>query len=422
MDNNQTALGQEVFDRRSGDANASLEGFAELPAVEADHPSLLQPTKIETDPGLGIGIGKGGTKPPGTNKHSLRRLLLVGAGLAVLGGGVYLGRDYWLVGRFHVSTDDAYVQADTITIAPKVPGYLAQVLVGDNETVKAGQVLARIDARDYTVALDQARADVAAADATIASKQAAIDVQQSNAESAKATIAVDHSNQTFAEQESKRYAYLAQTGFGSVQNAQQAASRIAASLAGIQRDEAALASAVTQVGLQRAELAQARAALGHSQAVQAQAELNLGYATITAPADGTVGNRTLRVGQYVQAGTELMAVVPAAAAYVVANFKETQLTDVRQGQPVEIVVDMFPGRRYHGQVDSLAPASGQTFALLPPDNATGNFTKVVQRIPVRITLDPHNAGLEDLKPGMSVTPAIDIKPGAGLRVSPGTAP
>ena len=424
MDNNQTTLGRDVFDCQSGDANASHDTSAELQPEGASHPSLLQPTIPEARPGLRIGAGETKAKPTPSRagKHGLRRLLLVGAGLAALGGGFYFGRDYWLVGRFHVSTDDAYVQADTITISPKVSGYLAQVLIGDNEPVKAGQVLARIDLRDYAVALDQARADVAAASATIASKQAAVDAQQSNAESAKATIAVDRSNQTFADQESKRYAYLAQTGFGSVQNAQQAASRIAASLAGIRRDEAALASAVTQVSLQQAELAQARAALAHSQAVQNQAELNLGYAAVTSPADGTVGNRTLRVGQYVQAGTELMSVVPTTATYVVANFKETQLTDVHRGQPVSIRVDMFPSRTYQGRVDSLAPASGQTFALLPPDNATGNFTKVVQRIPVRVTLDPHDTGLEDLRPGMSVTPAIDIKPGAEAGTAKDAAP
>jgi len=295
-------------------------------------------------------------------------------------------------------------------------------LVGDNESVKAGQMLARIDARDYTAALDQARADVAAAVATIASKQAAIEVQQSNTASARATITVDRSNQAFAEQDSRRYADLARTGFGSVQNAQQTASRTAAALAVIQRDEAALVSAVAQVGLQNAELAQAQAALAHSQAVQDQAELNLGYATITSPADGVVGNRTLRVGQYVQAGTELMSVVPTGAVYVVANFKETQLTEVRRGQPVEIEVDMFPGRTYLGRVDSLAPASGQSFALLPPDNATGNFTKIVQRIPVRITLDPRATVLEDLRPGMSVTPVINTKPNAEPLVPMGGAP
>ena len=409
MDSIQTALRQGVPDGRSCDA-------------EAEPSALLRPEVFEAHTSLRVGTDDAGAKPPGTKTSGLRRLLLLGAGLAVLGGSSYFGRDYWLVGRFHVSTDDAYVQADTVTVAPKVPGYLTQVLVGDNEDVKAGQVLAQIDARDYTAALDQARADVAAAEATIGAKQAAIEVAQSNTGSAKATITVDRSNQVFAEQDSKRYAYLAGTGFGSVQNAQQTASRTAAALAAIQRDEAALASAVPQVGLQEAELAQARAALAHSQAVQDQAELNLGYATITSPADGVVGNRTLRVGQYVQAGTDLMSVVPTAAAYVVANFKEAQLTDVRRGQPVEIGVDMFPGRTYHGQVDSLAPASGQSFTLLPPDNATGNFTKIVQRIPVRITLDPRATASQDLRPGMSVTPVIDTKPGAGPSALQGTAP
>lgn len=394
---NETALRHDVLESRFDD-------------TDADYSSLLKPTTIEAQLGLQAGTGETGTKPSGRSKRSLRRLLLIGAGLAVLGGGFHFGREYWLVGRFHVSTDDAYVQADNITVAPKVSGYLVRVLVGDNEMVKAGQVLAQIDARDYTVALEQARADVAAADAAIASRQAAIEVQQANTESAKATIIADYANKAFAEQESQRYAYLAKTGFGSVQNAQQSASRIATALAAIQRDEAALTSAMAQVGLQKAELAQAHAALAHSQAVQDQAELNLGYATIQSPMDGTVGNRTLRIGQYVQAGTQLMSIVPDTA-YVIANFKETQLTDVRRGQLVTIQVDMFPDRTYSGHVDSLAPASGQTFALLPPDNATGNFTKVVQRIPVRITLDPDVAALADLRPGMSVTPTINTKPG-----------
>jgi membrane fusion protein (multidrug efflux system) len=170
-----------------------------------------------------------------------------------------------------------------------------------------------------------------------------------------------------------------------------------------------------QVDLLKAELAQAEATLAHNQAVQHQAELNLSYATIIAPVDGVVGNRTLRVGQYVQAGTQLMSVVPTTAAYVIANYKETQLTDVHAGQPVDIDVDMFPGRVYHGRVDSLAPASGQEFALLPPDNATGNFTKVVQRIPVKIVLDADSAAAGDLRPGMSVQPSIDTKTDAGQR-------
>src|SRR5277367_1288935 len=351
-------------------------------------------------------------------RSRVRRLLIGGAGLVALALGGYYGWNYWTVGRFQVSTDDAYVQADTITIAPKVSGYLSAVSVGDNQTVKAGQVLARIDDRDYKVALEQADADVAAAQAAVASKQAAIEMQASVIDAAKATILVDQANETFAGQENRRYVDLASTGYGSVQNAQQATSRIAASRASVQRDAAALASAIKQVDLEKAELAQAQAMLAHDEAVRAQAQLNLGYTAIVAPADGVVGNRTLRVGQFVQAGTQLMSVVPTADAYVVANFKETQLTDVRRGQAVDIEVDMFPGRVYHGHVDSLAPASGQTFALLPPDNATGNFTKVVQRIPVKIILDPNDAEAGDLGPGMSVIPSIDTKaPEGGVRTA-----
>ncbi|MGY3697294.1 membrane fusion protein (multidrug efflux system) [Bradyrhizobium sp. USDA 3240] len=341
-------------------------------------------------------------KPPAA-KGKLRRLLMTGAALALLAGGAWYGWDYWTVGRFQISTDDAYVKADNTTIAPKVSGYLSAVLVGDNEHVRAGQVLARIDERDFKVALDQSKADVAAAEAAITSKRAQLDVQHSVIEAARATLAVDTANQTFAEQENKRYTDLAGTGFGSVQNAQQAQSRYAGAQAAIARDTANLASAERQVELLKADIAQAVAAQARATALQHQAELNLGYTTIIAPIDGVVGNRTLRTGQFVQAGTQLMSLVPATGAYVIANYKETQLTNVRKGQPVEIEVDMFPGQVVRGHVDSLAPASGQEFALLPPDNATGNFTKVVQRIPVKIVLDATNV---DLRPGMSVIPSI----------------
>ncbi len=346
-------------------------------------------------------------------KRGGRSLLIGVAATAIIAAAAYYGHNYWTVGRFEVSTDDAYVKADSTTVAPKVSGYLSEVLVSDNETVKAGQPLARIDDRDFRTALDQAKADVAAADATVSAKQASLDIQQSTIAAARATLDVDRANETFAEQNNKRYTNLATNGYAPVQTAQQAASAIAAAQATIVRDSAALDAATKQVELLNAELAQARATLAHDQAVAHQAELNLSYATIVAPVEGTIGNRTLRVGQYVQAGTQLMAVVPTTAAYIVANYKETQLTDVRAGQPVDIEVDMFPGRTYRGHVDSLSPASGQEFALLPPDNATGNFTKVVQRIPVKIVLDGDAAEKGDLRPGMSVQPSIDIKADAG---------
>ena len=347
--------------------------------------------------------------PPATLRGRIKRLLTVSAAVALLAGAGWYGWDYWRVGRFLVSTDDAYVKADNTTVAPKVSGYISEVLVGDNEPVKAGQVLARIDARDFTVALDQAKADVVAAEAAVTSKRAQLEVQQAVIAAAKATLDVDTAAQTFAGQENKRYSDLAKTGFGSVQNAQLAQSRDASALAAIERDNANLASALKQLELLKAEIAQAVAASSRAEAIERQAELNLGYTTITAPIDGVVGNRTLRTGQFVQAGTQLMSLVPASGAYIIANYKETQLTTVHEGQSVAIAVDMFPGKVVRGHVDSLAPASGQEFALLPPDNATGNFTKVVQRIPVKIALD--GGARIELRPGMSVIPTIETHGG-----------
>jgi membrane fusion protein (multidrug efflux system) len=390
-----------------------------IPAAEAapgfDARQLVPAAPAEPAPKTGQAVASGAAEtgsallPPHAKPRRLRILLLAGAGAVMLAASMFYGWQYWTVGRFEISTDDAYVRADSTTIAPKISGYIASVVVGDNEPVKAGQILARIDDRDFKVALDQARADLAAANAAVATKSAALETQQSAIDAARAAIAVDQANQTFAEQDDQRYAALAAKGFGSVQNAQQATSRISAARASVARSEADLASAVGQVDVLKAELAQAKAAVARSEATREQAELNLSYTSIVAPVDGVVGNRTLRVGQYVQAGTQLMAVVPTQSAYIVANYKETQLTGVRPGQPVEVSVDMFPGIVFRGQVDSIAPASGQEFALLPPDNATGNFTKVVQRIPVKITLDPDSSAMAELRPGMSVYPTIDTK-------------
>jgi membrane fusion protein (multidrug efflux system) len=373
---------------------SALQPVEELP-VEAGEPQMRVPLPAnDVVP----------AKP--TRKGALKRVFLAGAAVALLAAASWYSWEYWTVGRFLVSTDDAYVKADNTTIAPKVSGYLNQVLVGDNQHVKTGQVLARIDDRDFKVALDQARADVAAADAAVESKRAQLDVQQATIDAARATLDVDIAAQVFTAQENKRYTDLEKTGYGSVQNAQNARARDNTAVAAIARDKANLASAQRQVELLKAEVAQAVAADARAKALQRQAELNLSYTTIVSPIDGVVGNRTLRVGQFVQAGTQLMSLVPSNGAYVIANFKETQLGQVRAGQPVEIEVDMFPGKAVRGHVDSLAPASGQEFALLPPDNATGNFTKIVQRIPVKIVLDGHDV---DLRPGMSVIPSIQTR-------------
>jgi membrane fusion protein (multidrug efflux system) len=385
-------------------------GQAKVSPLRTEPEPRGQPSALLPPVAKGASPDVGSAPPTAAKRGRTRKLLLIGASLLALTGAAYYGWRYWTVDRFAVSTDDAYVQADNTTIAPKVSGYIGAVLVGDNERVKAGQVLARIDDRDFRVALAQATADVATAKAVVATKQAALDAQQSVIEAARATISVDQADQTFAQQDDKRYSTLATTGYGSVQNAQQAAARTAAAHAAIARDTAALATAVRQLDVLKGELAQAQAALARDAALRDQAELNLSYTTVVSPVDGVVGNRTLRVGQYVQAGAQLMAVVPLQAAYIVANYKETQLTDVRPGQAVAIAVDMFPDLTFRGHVDSLAPASGQEFALLPPDNATGNFTKVVQRIPVKIVLDENGQRAGLLRPGMSVYPRIDTKP------------
>ena len=342
-------------------------------------------------------------------RWSLKRLLIAVGALLFLLGSAFYAHYYWTVGRFLVSTDDAYVAAHSVLISPRISGYLSGAPVDDNQRVKAGEVLARIDPHDYQTALDQARANVAAAQASIDALTQQIDQQKLAIEQAHQTVQSDQAALVFSQQELSRYTTLAKTGYGTVQSAQQAQADIREKQAALLRDTTGVGVAEKQVSVFEAQLAQAKAALAQQQAMEHQAELNLSYTTITAPVDGTVGVRTLRVGEYVQAGTQLMAVAPLQAVYITANYKETQLTDVKPGQPVTIDVDTFPGATVHGHVDSLAPASGQEFALLPPDNATGNFTKIVQRIPVKIEIDKNDPLLGQLRPGMSVEPTINTK-------------
>jgi membrane fusion protein (multidrug efflux system) len=349
--------------------------------------------------------------PPRTRRGrlSLKHWLLAAGALGVVAAAGSYADQWWTTARFEITTDDAYVAADSVIVSPKVSGYLSQVLVNDNQKVQAGQVLARVDDRDYRAALDQARADVAAAQADIENLRQEIVKQALTVAQARAQVLADQAAMVFSEQQRQRYAELAHTGAGTIQQAQRYAADIQEKQAKLAQDQAGIAVAQKQVDVLHARLQRARATLAQREAAARQAGLNLGYTTIVAPMDGTVGARTLRVGQYVQAGTQLMAVVPLQAVYVTANYKETQLTDVRPGQPVSISVDMFPGTVVRGHVDSIAPASGAEFALLPPDNATGNFTKIVQRIPVKIVVDSHDPLAGELRPGMSVEPTIDTK-------------
>jgi membrane fusion protein, multidrug efflux system len=331
--------------------------------------------------------------------------LMLAIGVA---GAADFGYGYLMTGRYLESTDDAYVKADSTIVSPRVSGYLAEVLVGDNQAVTSGQLLARIDDRDFKTALDQARADVAAAEASVRNLDAQIALQQPIIEQETADIAAAEANLQFAREEQFRYDGLMKSGSGTVQRAQQTDAALREKVAQLQHGKSGLLAAQKKVDVLTSDRAKAVAQLDHARAVAQQMALNLSYTRIIAPVDGTVGARSLRVGQFVQAGTQLMAVVPLDAVYVIANFKETQLTHVRNGQPVELYIDSFHGTRLRGHVDSLAPASGLEFALLPPDNATGNFTKIVQRVPVKIVLDDHSlTGL--LRPGMSAEPTIDTK-------------
>lgn len=340
-------------------------------------------------------------------RRSFKRVLAVVGLLAGVIAGAYYGHGYWTTGQYLESTDDAYLKADSTTVAPKVSGYIAEVLVRDNQKITVGQVLARIDDRDFRATLDQAEADMRAAGATVRNLDTQIVLQRALIEQAKATVAATQASLRFAMTDADRYATLARSGTGTAQKAE--ASRAGADqlAAGLARDQASVVAAEVRIDVLATERNKALAQVDRAEAAGEQARLNLSYTTITAPVDGTIGARTLRVGQYVGAGTQLMAVVPSAV-YVVANFKETQLTYVRDGQPVRVAVDGFPGVELEGHVDSLSPASGLEFALLPPDNATGNFTKIVQRIPVKIAIDDHELG-GLLKVGMSVEPTIDTK-------------
>jgi membrane fusion protein (multidrug efflux system) len=349
--------------------------------------------------------GKSGLRP---SRQAIRRAVLA-LGLAVgVAGAAGFGYGYLTTGRYLESTDDAYVKADSTIISPKVSGYIADVLVGDNQPVNAGEVLAHIDDRDFRTALAQAHADVAGAEAAVRNLDAQVALQQPVIAQQTADVAAAEANLKFAQEEQARYDGLMKTGSGTIQRAQQTDAALREKTAQLQHGQSALLAAERKVDVLTTDRAKAVAQLDRARAVEAQAALNLSYTQITAPVDGTVGARSLRVGQFVQAGTQLMAVVPLDAVYVVANFKETQLTHVRNGQPVEIRIDSFHGTRLKGHIDSLSPASGLEFALLPPDNATGNFTKIVQRVPVKIVLDDHSlTGL--LRPGMSAEPTVDTK-------------
>ena len=347
---------------------------------------------------------------PAPKRRSCKRLLLVPILLGLLGAAGWYGHYWYETGRYLEETDDAYLRADNVTVSPKVGGYVAEVHVTDNQRVRAGDVLARIDDRDFKAAVNQAKADVAQARAAIDSLDAQIALQQSSIDQARADVATAEAALNFAQQQYDRAEALAQRGVGTVQQAQQTGSDLLQKRSALIRARAAQEAATRQIAVLRAQRESAVATLAGKQAALEQAELNLGYTAITAPIDGVVGDRSLRLGLYLQPGTQILTLVPMdKGLYVVANFKETQVGHMVQGEPVEISVDALPGHVFKGRLDSIAPGTGAQFALLPTDNATGNFTKIVQRVPVKILLDGRDAALARLRPGLSVQATVDTR-------------
>ncbi|MHC1481197.1 HlyD family secretion protein [Frateuria aurantia] len=340
--------------------------------------------------------------------RKLPRFLLPAAMLAALVALVALVY-WWQVARFIQSTDDAYLAADSVTVAPKVSGYVTEVYVPDNADVKIGQPLVRLDSRQYDASLSQSQASIDERKADILSAEAQLQQQQAAIAQAEAQVSLAEVNLQHAELEVHRYGPLARTGAESgdqlselTHTRDQARATLAADRAGLMQSRARMPDLLAQA-------AQARAQLEAAQAQARQSQLDLGDTVVRSVLAGRVGDRSVRVGQFAQPGTRLMTIVPIQTIYVSANFKETQIGHLQPGQPATIHVDAFDGEALHGTVESFAPGTGSEFALLPPDNATGNFTKIVQRVAVRIRIDADERIRARLLPGLSVTVQVDTR-------------
>jgi membrane fusion protein (multidrug efflux system) len=333
--------------------------------------------------------------------------MLAATAACIAAVGLIAGLLYWLDARHYESTDDAFVATRSFSIAPKVSGYVTEVAVTDNQHVGAGELLARIDERDYTIAVNQAQAQVATGRANIANIEAQIASQQAQIDQAKAQVEQAEAQLQFSQQEAARAQDLASKGAGTVQRQQQTKSDLEAQQANMARAKAALIAAELQIKVLGTQRDSAHASLDQAQAQLDQAKLNLAYTNIVAAQPGRVAKLSAAKGAFVTPGQSLTMFVPDEV-WVTANYKETQLTDMRPGQKVEMRIDAYPGRKLNGHVASVQPGSGTAFSLLPAENATGNFVKVVQRVPVKIVVDDWPADLP-VGPGMSVVPRTRVR-------------
>jgi membrane fusion protein (multidrug efflux system) len=382
---------------RSQVADEAKGRTAELPAERqpAAAPSVAPPAAEKTAP-----------------KSGRRKRIMIGAMLAVGLAVAGYATNYILVGRFFVSTDDAYVRANNTMLGARVAGHIVEILPRDNALVHKGDVIIRIDDGDYRIAVDAARTKIATQEATIARIGRQVSAQQSAVEQAQANLASAEAGQKRADLDYDRQQSLSSKGFASHATFEQSEAARDQGIAGVKSARAAFDTARDNVEVTKAQQAEAQAQLAELKTNLAKAERDLDFASVRAPVDGTFSNRLVNTGDFVAVGQRLGNVVPLDAVFIDANFKETQLKRIRPGQSVTIKVDAYGSRKFKGTVDSISPAAGSVFTLLPPDNATGNFTKIVQRLPVRIRVPKEVARQNLLRAGMSVYATVDTTDGA----------
>lgn len=358
---------------------------------------------------VGAEVGTPAGRRPIARKALLAALLATG-----LAAGGYFARDWWTEGRFLVSTDDAYVQGDITILAAKVSGYVAAVEIVDNQPVRAGEVIARIDDGDYRLALRASQDRLATQESAVLRIGRQIEAATSNIARAEAGLAAAQAEGVRAAAEFERQTQLSRSDFASRARLDQATADRDRAQAAIRRAEAELAAERANVAVLEAEQTEARRVAAELRTAVARSERDLSFTLVRAPIDGVIGNRAVQVGAYVEPGTRLAALVPLGNVHVDANFKETDLAEIRPGQDVRLEVDAFAGREVKGVVESVAPASGAVFSLLPPENATGNFTKIVQRVPVRIAVADEVLRQGILRPGLSVVAEVDTRTGPAV--------
>jgi membrane fusion protein (multidrug efflux system) len=386
-------------------AHASEEVVARRTAEAPANPATTNPATNK--PGAPAAAAD-----PAAPKSGKRKFVMMGIlALLALAAAAY-GVHYVLVGRFHVSTDDAYVRANNTTLGARLSGHITAILPGDNTLVRAGDVIFRIDDGDYRIAVDAARTRIATQQATIDRIGRQVTALESAAEQAKAQVASADAALKRAGLDFERQQALNTKGFASRATFEVSEAGRDQGAASVKAAQAAYDAARDNVEVTRAQQAEARAQLAELQTSLAKAERDLDFTSVRAPVDGTFSNRLVNTGDFIAAGQRLGNVVPLNDVFIDANFKETQLKRIRPGQPVTISVDAYGQRKFAGVVDSISPAAGSVFTLLPPDNATGNFTKIVQRLPVRIRVPKDVAKQNLLRAGMSVYATVDTREGA----------